>query len=92
MTIVMKWYLVSTCLVLEWNTGFLASFIADWLSMHNVVGVSWVTPRSYKILRNQTISHAASQAEMYSASAEEFATIACFLQLHDTAAEPIFIK
>jgi hypothetical protein len=49
-------------------------------------------PKSCKILRNQTISHVASHAEMYSSSAVEVATVACFLQFQDTVVEPMFIK
>jgi hypothetical protein len=49
-------------------------------------------PKSYKILRNQTISHVASHAEMYSAYVVEVATVAFFLQFQDTAVEPMFIK
>ena len=60
--------------------------------MNNDVAFAWEMPKSYKILRNQTISHATSHAEMYSASAEELATVACFLQLQDTVADPMFTK
>jgi hypothetical protein len=49
-------------------------------------------PKSCKTLRNQTISHVTSHAEMYYASTEEVATVACFLQLQDTSVEPMFIK
>ena len=66
--------------------------MVDWLSMNNDVASAWEMPKSCKIQRNQTISHAASHAEMYSASTEEVATVACFLQLQETAADPIFIK
>ena len=41
-------------------------------------------------MRNQTISHAASHAEIY--SAKEVATVAYFLQLQDITVDPMFIK
>ena len=66
--------------------------MVDSLSMNNDVASAWEIPKSCKILRYQTISHAASHAEMYSASAEEVATVACFLKLQDTAVDPMFIK
>ena len=60
--------------------------------MNNEVAYARGIPKSCKTRRNQTISHVASHAEMYSASAEEVATVACFLQLQDIAADPMFIK
>ena len=66
--------------------------MADWLSMNNDVASPWEMPKSCKIRRNQTISQAASHAQMYFASAEDVAIVACFLQLQDTAADPMFIK
>lgn len=60
--------------------------------MNNDVASVWEMPKSCKILRNQTISHAASHAEMYFASVEEVAIVACFLQLQDTATDPMFIR
>ena len=86
------WYLVSTWFVFEWKTGFLESFIVDWLSMNNEVASARGIPKYCKSWRNQTISHAASHAEMYSASAEEVAIVACFLQLQETVFDPMFIK
>ena len=43
-------------------------------------------------MRSETISHDASQDDMYSASVEELATLGYFLQLHEIVAEPKFIK
>ena len=60
--------------------------------MNNEVASAGGIPKSWKTLRNQTISHAASHAEMYYASTEEMATIACFLLLQETATDPMFIK
>ena len=60
--------------------------------MNNEVASARGIPKSYKTLRNQTISHATSHADMYSASTEEVATVACFLQLQDNAYDPMFIK
>ena len=60
--------------------------------MNNEVPSAGGIPKSYKTRRNQTISHAASHAEVYSTLAEEVATVACFLQLQETVADPMFIK
>ena len=60
--------------------------------MNNEVASAGGIPKSYKTRRNQTISHDASHAEMYSASVEEVATVVCFLQLQETATDPMFIK
>lgn len=66
--------------------------MADWLLMNNEVAFAWGMPKPYKALCNQKISHVASHVDMYSASAEEVATVAFFLQLQDTAIDPVFIK
>ena len=66
--------------------------MADWLSMNNDIAFAWEMPKSWKILHNQTISHAASHVEIYFSSAEELATVACFLQLQDTTTDPMFTK
>ena len=66
--------------------------MADWLSMNNDVASAWEMPKTCKILRNQTISHVASHAEMYYAYVVEVPIVACFLQFQDTAVEPMFIK
>jgi len=66
--------------------------MVDWLSMNNDVASACEMPKSCKIRCNQTISHVASHAEMYSTYVEEVATVACFLQLQDTVADPMFIK
>ena len=86
------WYMVSTLFFFEWKIGFLERFIANWLSMNNDVAYVWGIPKSCKTIPNQTISHVASHADMYSDSTEEVATVACFLKLKYTAADPMFIK
>lgn len=63
--VLMKWYLVSTCLVILWKVGFLAILIVDWLSINRAVGVFLIASRSCKIICSQKISRVASQAEMY---------------------------
>ena len=60
--------------------------------MNNEVASAGGIPKSNKTRRNQTISHVSSHAEMYSASTEEVATVFFFLQLQETAADPMFIK
>ena len=60
--------------------------------MNNDVASVWEMPKSCKILRNQKISRVASHVEMYYASAEEVASIACFLKLQGTISDPMFNK
>ena len=82
----------STCLVFGWNIEFLDIFIADSLSINKLVSDLWVSPRSCIVLHSHTISHAASQVDMYFASIEEMTIVVFFLQFQDIFDEPIFIK
>ena len=59
--------------------------------MNNKVASIGGIPKSCKTQCNQTISHVASHADMYSASTEEVVVVAFFLQLQDTAVDPMFI-
>jgi len=67
------------CLVLLWKTGFLVIAIVDILSQKSVVGSLLSCCRSPSILLSHTASHAALATTMYSASAEDGAVVACFL-------------
>ena len=62
--------------------------IADMLSQNIVVGSLVLTCRSLKILLSHTASHAALVAATYSASADDSATVACFLEDHETVLDP----
>jgi len=54
--------------------------IANMLSQNNVVGSLVLTCRSFKILLSHTTSHAALVAATYSTSADDSATVTCFLE------------
>ena len=68
----MKWYLISMCLVLLWNSGFFTSRIALWLSTYKV-GCSLVALMQISLssLLIQTKPLTASLAEIYSASVDD---------------------
>jgi hypothetical protein len=46
-----KWYIISICLVLLWNSGFSASFKDPWLST-NIIGVVLLVPKLNLVLIN----------------------------------------
>eukprot|EP00965_Chrysotila_dentata_P005035 164821-Pleurochrysis_carterae.AAC.1 len=62
--------------------------MADLLSIESGVGSGCGRPSSAKRLRRQTASLVASEAASISASQEERATVGCFLDDQDIAAEP----
>lgn len=74
-----KWYFVSMCLLLLWDTGFFASDMTDLLSTYIVVGPSCVRSHSLKILFNQIAWHVHAAEAMYLASHVERAIVCFFL-------------
>ena len=83
-----KWNLVSMCLVLLWNTWFFDNAMAELLSQKIVVGSWWFCDKSFKTLLIQTAWHAALVAATYSASAEDRVTMGCFFEAHETTSVP----
>ena len=67
----MKWNLVSMCLVLLWNTWFLDNAMAELLSQKMVVGSYWFCDRSFKIVCIQMSWHEALVAATYFDSTED---------------------
>eukprot|EP00965_Chrysotila_dentata_P259549 6213596-Pleurochrysis_carterae.AAC.3 len=60
--------------------------MADMLSMASDVGASVSTPNSFSSARKYTASLVASDAAIISASQDERATVACFLEAQEIAA------
>ena len=79
----MKWCLMSMCLVLECWTGLLVILIALSLSHSNGTLLRWI-PKSLNV--DLIHNNCAQQlpALIYSASAVERATLFCFFDDHDT--------
>ena len=68
------------CLVRSWNLGFLASLIAEVLSINNGVDFSCFSCKSSSIFSSHTISFVASAAATYFDSVVESSGTDC---LHD---------
>ena len=79
----MKWQSISTCLDLSWNVGFLERCMADWLSQ-NTNAKSIVTAKSLSKATIQVISLATAVRDLYSASAKDLESVACFLDCQDS--------
>ena len=82
-----KWCLTSICLVLEWWTGFLETFIAEVLS-HLISKAPRSILKSPSCCFNQRSWEAQAAAAIYSASVVESAIQFCFLDPHDTKQGP----
>jgi hypothetical protein len=76
------------CLAREWNDWSFARIIAALLSHETGVGELIAIPIPHESICNQQASFAASDAPMYSASAEDRATTFCFREAHDIAPDP----
>ena len=85
-----KWYLVSICLLFWWNTLFLDSAINDLLSQYIVVDPCCCYSNPSDTLLNHTSWHVAKFATTYSSSADDSVTIGCFLDAHEITPEPIW--
>ena len=77
-----KWCLISMCLVLECMTGFLAKLMALVLSHNRGIWLSKI-PKSFNCCLSHMVWAQQLPAAMYSASAVERATHACFLHCHE---------
>ena len=83
-----KWQSISMCFILSWKTGLLAILIALVLSPWRGVELPTMTPNSQRRRRSQMISALANNITQYSASAEDFETVVCFLHFHETRDSP----
>ena len=82
-----KWWLISICLVLECIKGFLDRLMS--LVLSHFKGMwSRITPKSSRCCFIQRLWTQQLPAAIYSASALDNATYACFLQFQDTRELP----
>lgn len=86
-----KWNFIPMCLLLPYNTGFLARLIPDLLSIINLTGLITLIFRSCNKLIIQTAWHADKAPAMYSASQVDNATIGCLLK-HQEMGPPRYSK
>ena len=84
----MKWQSISICFVLSWKTGLLAILVALVLSPWRGVELPTGTPNSQRRQRSQMISALADDIARYSALAEDFDTMVCFLHFHEIRDSP----
>ena len=84
-----KYFWISTCLVLWWKIGFLAKEIADWLFEEIKDGSDCPYPISFKRCLNQIASWAATNMTRYLISMVEKDTIGCFLEAQKIAPKPM---
>ncbi len=85
MHFLIKWYLMSTCFVVAWLTGFWARRSAAWLSIYNLVGPGVPLQSSERSWHSQTSSLEASAAAMYSTCVEEIAMVLCCFEDQEMA-------
>jgi hypothetical protein len=82
-----KWYLTSSCLVLEWSTRFFATLMA--LVLSHWCG-TWVysSPKSLMVYVIQRSLEQQLAVATYSASVVDWATLGCSLEDQDTREDP----
>ena len=80
------------CLFRSWKTGFLAMCKAAWLSQNSCIGYLGNTPNEASKARNQTSSLVVITIDLYSTSAEDRVTVACFLIFQEIGEAPSCIK
>jgi len=78
-----KWHLVSMCLLWPWDAGYLARSIADLLSTSNFIFCNNSTFNPFIYESRQAAWQATSQAEMYSTSNKDRATTCSLVELYD---------
>lgn len=74
-----KWQSISICFVSSWKVGFEAMWIAAWLSENKRIGESTMMWKSFSKCYNQKSSLVVAAKALYSASADDLETVACFL-------------
>ena len=80
-----KWQSISICFVLSWNVGLEAIAVVAWLSHNTVVGIKTFTWRSVI----SCVIHITDAKALYSASAEDRETVACFLDFQEIMESPM---
>ena len=86
------WQSISICLLRSWNNGLWAMRRANWLSQCKLKGSGWEIPKSARSCFNQLSSQVVTAMARYSASAEERATVVCFLVRHEIGLVPSWMK
>lgn len=71
-----------------WQTFFFPMADLYLLSQNLSVSSSWLWPTSSKIIRSQIAWEVAIDAATYSASAEDWATVCCFVEAHENTPDP----
>ena len=84
----MKWYVVSMCLVLLWNTWFFDKAMVELLSQKMVLGSCLFYEMSFNILCIQISWHATPVTVTYSDSVENKVRMGCFFKSHDKKLVP----
>ena len=87
-TYLIKWYLVSICLLFWWNTLLLDSAIIEVLSQYIVVDPCCFSLIPSNTLFNHTAWHDTNAATTYYSSADASVTIGYFLDSHEITSEP----
>jgi hypothetical protein len=82
-----KWYLTSTCLVLEWSTWFFATLMALVLSQRSGIWV-YSSPKSLKMYEIHNTWEQQLATATYSASVVDWATLDCLREGHETNEDP----
>ena len=85
----MKWYLISMCFVLSWNTIFFVILIQLWLSQRISVASISTSNSPANIFRSHTTSLHVEYATMYSAYAVLSEIHICFLLNQEIMHDPI---
>ena len=83
-----KWYLVSICLLFWWNRLFLDSAIIELLSQYIVVDPCCFYLSPSNTLLNHTTWHVVDVVATYSTAGDDSVTIGCFLHAHAITPEP----
>ena len=86
----MKWYLISMCSLLHWNTRFFDNEMEEMLSQKIVVPSSFLSHKSTKILLSHIPWHAVAFATMYLASIANWEIMGCFLDSYEMTPKPIW--
>lgn len=77
----------SICFDHSWKTGFTAKWMAAWLSLNNIAGLSWEISMSFKKLFSHIMSHVCG-SQRYYASTKELDKLPYFFDFQKTKAFP----
>jgi len=86
------WQSISICFVRSWKTGFWAMWRAAWLSQYKIMGLERWMSRSWRSVLSHVSSQVVDARARYSASAEEWETVYCFLVRQEIGLVPSWMK